>query len=298
MAYAGRMFGLFNIDKPPGPTSHDIVVRARRLLPRKTKVGHAGTLDPFAGGVLVVCVGPATRLADYVQAAPKRYLAEITLGAISTTHDSEGEIIATAGAAAPAEGDIRRTLGAFVGEVQQVPPAHSAVHVDGRRAYELARKGQAVELPARTVSIHAIELVRFDWPVLEIDVRCGSGTYIRALARDLGAKLDTGGYCSKLTRTEVGGFHLADATAIADLEPARDLLSPLTALEGLARVTVDEAGARKLAMGQTAPLPAGTAAAPPGEIAVVDGGGRLLALAQVRGDGPQLQPVKVFRGAN
>ena len=291
------MFGLLNVNKPPGPTSHDIVARVRRLLPRKTKVGHAGTLDPFAAGVLVVCVGPATRLADYVQAAPKRYLAEVTLGATSTTGDTEGEIVPAAGAAAPPEADVCRVLREFVGEIQQVPPAHSAVHVDGKRAYELARKGEAVDMPPRTVRIDAVELVRFDWPVLEIDVKCGSGTYIRSLARDIGEALGTGGYCSKLTRTEIGDFHLTGATAIDDIDPARDLLSPLLALATMAKVTVDDAGARKLAMGQTAPLPDGAPRPSPGEVAVVDESGNLLALAELRDGNSQLRPAKVFRSA-
>jgi len=292
------MFGLLNVNKPPGPTSHDIVARVRRLLPRKTKVGHAGTLDPFAAGVLVVCIGPATRLADYVQAAPKRYLAEVTLGGTSTTGDTEGEVVAAAATVEPHEADVRRALREFVGEIQQVPPAHSAVHVNGKRAYELARKGEAVDMPTRTVRVDAVELVRFDWPVLEIDVKCGSGTYIRSLARDIGEALGTGGYCSKLTRTEIGDFHLADATALDDIDPARDLLSPLLALVTMAKVTVDDTGARKLAMGQTAPLPAGAAPPPPGEVAVVDESGNLLALAELRDVANQLRPVKVFCAAN
>ncbi len=169
------MFGFFNINKPLGPTSHVVVAHVRRRVTRKTKVGHAGTLDPFAGGVLVVCVGPATRLADYVQAGPKSYLAEVTLGATSTTDDTEGEITESP-AAAPSADAVRNATQRLTGTIQQVPPSHSAVHLGGRRAYKLARQGTRVDLPARQVTIHAIDVVEYEYPRLVLDVACGSGT--------------------------------------------------------------------------------------------------------------------------
>jgi len=243
------MFGLLNVNKPPGPTSHDVVARVRRLLPRRTKVGHTGTLDPFAGGVLVLGVGPATRLAPHVSEGAKQYRAEVTFGATSTTDDVEGELTPT-GAAVPREADLAAVLGEFVGQIDQVPPAHSAVHVDGRRAYELARRGEAVDLPARPVRIDALELLGCADGRAVIRIDCGKGTYIRALARDLGRRLGCGAYCSALTRTRVGPFTLAQARQLdrltvenlpAALLPAR--LAALTPAGGLiALCTADPTG--------------------------------------------------------
>ncbi len=286
------MFGLLNIHKPAGPTSHDVVARVRRQVGRKVKVGHAGTLDPFAEGVLVVCVGPATRLADYVQAAPKRYLAEVTLGSTSTTDDPEGEIAPTASAAAPAESLVREAAEGFVGDIDQVPPAHSAVHVDGRRAYKLARSGQTLELPARKVAIHALSVVRYEFPLLEIEVTCGSGTYIRALARDIGSDLGVGGYCSRLVRTAVGPFELSGAAPLDELDPQAHLLDPLAALGDMPRATADAAAAEEVRHGR-----AFRCNVQADEIAVVDAAGTLLAIAIQAGGEGMIRPVKVFRVA-
>ena len=292
------MFGFLNVNKPAGPTSHDVVARVRRLLPRKTKVGHAGTLDPFAEGVLVVCIGPATRLADYARTAPKRYRAAVTLGAASTTEDPTGQITATPDAAPPDAPTVAAALAEFVGDLQQVPPAHSAVHVAGRRAYKLAREGRDLDLPPRPVTITALDLLAYDWPLLEIDVGCETGAYIRSLARDIGSALGVGGYCSQLTRTAVGPFALADAVALDDLTPTTlpaRLLGPLTALSHLPRITVAPAAARRLAMGQSVLLPADAPTPPPAtEIAILDAAGQLLALANPNPDGRSLQPTKVF----
>jgi tRNA pseudouridine55 synthase len=288
------MFGFFAIHKPPGPTSHDMVAGVRRMLGRGVKVGHAGTLDPFAEGVLVVCVGHATRLADYVQAAAKRYSAVVVLGATSSTDDPEGEITPTPGLAAPpGEADVRRALEQFAGQIQQVPPAHSAVHVDGRRAYQLARKGRAVDLPARTVTVHAVDLVSYDYPELALDIRCGSGTYIRALARDLGAALGTGGYCGRLIRTAVGPFHIDQSVRLEDLDPTRDLLSPLLAVAHLPHVTIPPDLLGRLVHGN-ALIPPEPLAPNATEAALLDEQGQLLALADLRDAGRHLQPTKVF----
>jgi len=287
--YPDGMFGFLNVRKPPGPTSHDIVAHVRRLVGREVKVGHAGTLDPFAEGVLVICVGPATRLASYVQAAPKRYLAEITLGATSTTDDREGELTHTPDAAPPVEPDVQNVLTSFVGPIQQVPPAHSAVHVNGRRAYKLARAGEDVQLAPRPVTIHGIVLVCYEYPLLTIDVRCGSGTYIRSLARDVGTALGAGGYCSKLTRTEVGPFHLDTAKSPDALNPQGDLLPPLVALDSLEKLTVDDEGTAKLLLGQAVRIPDDT---PCGEVAAVAPDGRLIAI--VSAEPGALRPKKVF----
>ncbi len=234
-------FGFYNINKPAGPTSHDIVAQVRRQLSgqlgRKVKVGHTGTLDPFASGVLVIAIGPATRLADYVQAAPKRYAATVTLGATSTTDDVTGDITPAPATDAPGDAPTREQIEAalrqFVGTIMQCPPAYSAVHVDGKRAYKLARKGEQVAPPARPVTVHDIRLVACDYPTVELDVLCGAGTYIRALARDLGAALGVGGYCSGLVRTAVGEFTVAAARDVDHLDAAGDLASPMTALAGM-----------------------------------------------------------------
>ncbi len=286
------MFGFLNINKPSGPTSHDIVARVRQRLPRKTRVGHAGTLDPFAEGVLVVCVGPATRLADYVQAQPKRYRAEVTLGATSTTDDIEGEITEAPNGEPAPENKVREALKKFVGEIMQAPPSYSAVHVNGKRAYKLARKGETPVLPARQVVIHSIKLLRYEYPLLEIDVRCGSGTYIRALARDIGSALGVGGYCSALTRTEVGVLNLEKAKSPDALDPARDIISPLVALGSLEKITVDETDVHKLAMGQNVLLKKTFLTR--GQIAVIDACNELIALATVSENGRTLHGDKVF----
>jgi len=305
------MFGFFAIDKPAGPTSHDIVASVRRRVGRGVKIGHAGTLDPFARGVLVVCAGQATRLADYVQAQPKRYRAVVRLGATSTTDDPDGRVTPTPasiglpmeaaqGSAAaplggprPAEADVRRVVAGFVGQIDQVPCAHSAVHVDGQRAYKLARAGQDVLLPSRPVVIHAIDVLRWDWPILELDIRCGSGTYIRALARDIGSALQVGGYCQALTRTAVGVFELTRAVAPDALDPARDLLPPTLALGDMPCVVMDESRRTRLRNGNLIDLPEPAVG---DEIALLDSQGHLLALAQPHAGGRKLQPTKVFLG--
>ena len=298
LAYPLDMFGLLNINKPVGPTSHDIVARVRKLIGRrKVKVGHAGTLDPFADGVLVVCVGPATRLADYVQQQPKSYLAGITLGAVSDTHDITGTITENPGAGPVDIDDVRCALATFVGRIDQIPPAHSAVHVDGRRAYDLARAGHQLDLPARKVVIYRIAMAACDYPNLTIEVDCGAGTYIRSLARDIGDKLGVGAYCSSLRRTAIGKFEIAEAVDPDDVDPAGDLIEPIAALDALTRIAVDATGRDRLAMGKMVALPAETKPQDPTpEIAVTDTAGQLLAIAKLidTADGQILKPAKVF----
>ena len=283
------MFGFLNVNKPAGMSSFDVIRRLRRQLPRKTKIGHAGTLDPFADGVLVVCVGPATRLADRVQGQTKQYRAEVTLGAASTTDDPEGDITPTAGAAAPDRQAVRDAAAALVGRIEQVPPAHSAVHVDGRRAYKLARAGKEVNLPPRPVVIHAIDVLGYDYPRLELAVTCGSGTYIRSLARDIGASLGVGGYCTALTRTAVGRFTLAEAVEVDQADVERDLIDAIEAVPELPRLVADDAAIEAIKLGQAIP---GEPEGP--EIAVVDAAGKLLAIAAPGPRDGLIRPVKVF----
>ncbi|MFP3938028.1 MAG: tRNA pseudouridine(55) synthase TruB [Phycisphaerae bacterium] len=284
------MFGFINVNKPSGPTSHDVVVQVRRRIGRGVKVGHTGTLDPFADGVLVLCVGPATRLAERVAALEKRYRATVTLGATSDTDDAEGQIIPATAEPPPFEA-LEAVLPGFVGQIDQVPPAYSAIHVKGRRAYKLARAGRRAELPTRRVIVHELKLLRYDPPELEIDVRCGSGTYVRSLARDIGRELGCGGYCSRLTRTEVGTFRLCDAVRPEDIDPTRDLLDPLLALVDKPRACIDDHAAHRIANGNRVQL---AEHREPGEVAVIDAAGNLLAVADVADDGITLHPRRVF----
>lgn len=200
------MNGLLVIDKPAGMTSRDVVNRVQRWFPRGTKVGHTGTLDPLATGVLVICVGAATKLADVVQAMGKSYRSQFRLGATSDTDDADGTVALVADAAPPTEEMVRTALAGFVGVVEQLPPAYSALKVAGRRAHDLARRGEAVELKPRPVRIDAVRLLGYEWPFVEVEVDCGKGTYIRSIARDLGAKLGVGGLVATLRRTRVGPF--------------------------------------------------------------------------------------------
>jgi len=303
------MFGVLNIHKPVGITSYDAVAivrkrlagetvqrrrRRRRRTHRSIRVGHAGTLDPFANGVLVMCAGPATRLIDYIQKHPKRYIAGITLGATSTTDDPEGDITPIAGATAPAEERIGACLEEFLGLIDQVPPAHSAIHVDGQRAYKLARSGKEPDLSPRKVHVHQISLLRYEYPLLEIEVTCGTGTYIRALARDIGERLTTGGHCSALTRTAVGRFTIEDAVAPDDLDPAQHLLPATTAVDAMPKLTVGLAHANMLANGRAVRLENPLESKTP-EVAVLSPEGQLLAIASVKDDRRGLQPLKVLK---
>ncbi len=201
-----EMNGLLVIDKPAGMTSRDVVNRVQLWFPRGTKVGHTGTLDPLATGVLVVCVGAATKFADVVQAMTKTYHSQFRLGATSDTDDADGTVTLVSNATPPTEEAMQAALAGFVGVVEQLPPAYSALKVAGKRAHDLARRGEAVELKPRLVRIDAVRLLGYEWPFLEVEVDCGKGTYIRSIARDLGATLGVGGLVATLRRTRVGPF--------------------------------------------------------------------------------------------
>ena len=284
------MFGFLNIDKPPGPTSHDMVAKVRRMCPKGTKVGHAGTLDPFAGGVLVICVGPATRLAEFVQRQAKRYSAVLALGSTSSTDDPDGEIEPVEGAEVPDGNRVKDVLKQMTGLISQVPPAHSAVHMNGQRAYRLAREGREVDLPAREVRIDAIELLDYEYPRLEIDVMCGTGTYIRSLARDMGVSLGCGAYCAELRRTAVGRFEIADSISPDNQDLSGHILSPAEWLN-LAIIEIDEKEAGTVSMGRKI---ANTGHKKVEQVALVDPSGRLAAIATVSEDLKSIKPDKVF----
>jgi tRNA pseudouridine55 synthase len=208
-----EIFGLLNVNKPTGPTSHDIVAGVRRGA-RIRRVGHAGTLDPLAQGVLVLALGKATRLAEYLMKSSKRYRAQILLGTATTTHDIEGDIIAEREVpAALSMADVSAALADFRGEIQQTPPIYSAVKVQGKAAYARARAGEQVDLAPRAVTIHELALVDFAPPRLVLEILCSPGTYIRSLAHDLGQVLGCGAVLESLVRTASGAFELAEAVS-------------------------------------------------------------------------------------
>ncbi len=223
--------GLLVIDKPPGMTSRDVVNRAQGWFPRGTRIGHMGTLDPLATGVLVLGVGDGTKLTQAVQDMDKTYRAGILLGARSDTDDADGQVSQVADALPPSAQAVEQELARWIGDVEQVPPNYSAVKLGGRRAYDLSRRGQAVDLAGRIVRIHDLQLLRYAYPNLELEIRCGKGTYIRSLARDLGQALGCGGLISSLRRTRIGPFTTDQALTLeASVADARRLL-PLSLVQ-------------------------------------------------------------------
>lgn len=211
------MFGLLNIDKPTGCTSRDAVNRIQRLV-RPAKIGHCGTLDPLASGVLVIALGAATRLVEYVQQMPKHYRAQFLLGYSSPTEDVDGTVTAVADPRVPTRDEIHTILPQFHGTILQRPPAYSALKVNGERAYDLARRGESVVLEPREIVVYGIEVISYEYPRLELDVICGSGTYIRSLGRDLAEALGTSSVMEALTRTAIGPFHLSAAISVEQIE--------------------------------------------------------------------------------
>jgi tRNA pseudouridine55 synthase len=206
--------GVINLDKPAGLSSARVVARVKRLLPRGTKIGHAGTLDPFATGVLLLLVGKATKSCERLMGERKGYEAVVRLGARSATDDVEGPIEITQDIRPPDEATLRQAAQQFVGEIQQRPPVFSAMKIGGRRAYKLARDGQPPEIQPRAVKVYSLEVLEYAWPLARIRVECGRGTYIRAIARDLGDALGTAGYLTELRRTFVGRFDIRQAATL------------------------------------------------------------------------------------
>lgn len=251
------MFGFLNIHKPKGKTSRDAVNHIQRMV-RPIKVGHGGTLDPLATGVLVVAIGPATRLIEYVQAQPKTYRGTFRLGESSNTEDLEGEIKVLTEPPIPSRQDIERVRPTFVGSIRQIPPAYSAIKIDGKRAYKLARQGSELELSARTIEIYDLEVLSYEYPHLELEIRCGSGTYIRSLGRDFANALGTEAVMTSLVRTSIGDFRLEDALNLESLQPealAPSLIQPDRALASHATITLDPTQLRQLQNGRPVGLP-------------------------------------------
>lgn len=289
--------GLVVVDKPGGWTSHDVVARMRRIAGTR-RVGHAGTLDPMATGVLVLGVGAGTRLLHHLVLADKAYTATVRLGAVTTTDDAEGDVLGEADAAAVTEAAVRAALPALTGDILQVPSAVSAIKVDGKRAYQRVREGEVVELPARPVRVSRFTPTAFrrDEPGrldVDVEVVCSSGTYVRALARDLGAVLGVGGHLTALRRTRVGPFDLTTAATLDELaaRPAPITLPlPVAVRTAMPVREIDAAEVRELSFGRTL-APAGIdgvhgAVAPDGSV-----------VALLREERGRARPVLVFTAA-
>jgi len=279
--------GILLVDKPTGPTSHGVVSATRKALGLK-KVGHAGTLDPMASGLLTLGIGPGTKLLTYLVGADKRYLATIRLGQSSSTDDAEGELSEIAPAnelEGIADEQIHAGLHSMVGEIDQVPSSVSAIKVEGKRAYDRARAGEDVTLAARKVTIYSIAVgeIRRDETVLDVqvDVHCSSGTYIRAIARDLGQKLGVGGHLTALRRTTVGPFDVEDALDVDDI--AADKLMSLAdvARQVMPSVNVTAAQTVELGHGKTIFLEAPGGVGKDAPVAAVDPTGRLVAIVSI-----------------
>jgi tRNA pseudouridine55 synthase len=282
--------GLVVVDKPGGMTSHDVVARVRRLAGTR-KVGHAGTLDPMATGVLVLGVNRATRLLGHLMLTEKAYDATIRLGVATTTDDAEGEVVETRSTAALDEATVRASLAEFVGEIDQVPTAVSAIKVDGKRAYQRVRDGEDVQLAARRVTVHSLEVLGVHGDEVRISVRCSSGTYIRAIARDLGSALEVGGHLTALRRTAVGAFDLGSARTFDELADTFELVPiEVAARASFPAFDLDDDQARDVGFGRKLAVDLGSG----GPVAVFAPGGGFLALYEQRGD--HAAAVAVFTG--
>jgi tRNA pseudouridine55 synthase len=296
--------GIVVVAKPAGPTSHDIVALVRRLAATK-RVGHGGTLDPFASGVLPVFLGHATRVVEYHLGDRKAYRATVCFGASSTTDDLEGELTPAPAGTAPTRAAVEAALPGLTGTISQRPPAYSAIKVGGRRAYAMARAGETVELAEREVTIHALDLVSWDdtdpeRPFAVVDVECSAGTYIRALARDLGDRLGSAAYLGALTRTASGPFTLATAVPLDAIRAAAahgpagllPLLRPLdTGLDAFPIVVLGPDEVAAVARGQFV-RPAGGLPGPAERYRLQDAAGALVAISSASGG--RLAPDKVF----
>lgn len=287
------MTGVLPVDKPAGPTSHDVVAMARRALGIR-RIGHTGTLDPFATGLLLLCIDRATRLSEYLTGLDKVYEATARLGVATDTLDGTGTVTAETEAWQElAEPEIRAAWLEQTGRRIQAPPSYSAKKVDGRRAYERARAGEAVAPDPVEVVIHSMEVLAVDGPDVRFRMRCSSGTYVRAVARDAGDTLGVGAHLTSLRRTGIGGFTMGMALPVDRLDDrgavAAALISPLEALAHLPKIDLDDDEVEKVGHGQA--LSAGDRAIG-SDVVVLAAGGRLVAVAER--DGASLRPRKVF----
>jgi len=292
------MDGVLAINKPSGMTSHDVVQAVRRIL-REKRVGHTGTLDPLATGLLVLCMGKATRIARYLEAGEKEYTAVMRLGVITDTQDSEGRILETRTYTPPVREAIRGLLGRFTGSIMQEPPVFSAIKVSGVPSYKLARQGKAKPLAPRQVTIFSIDLIEYDDPFIRLSVRCSKGVYIRTLCADIGNALGMGAHLTGLVRTRSGRFRLDKAVTLESLSEAASsaavysiLVSIDEALAEFPVATIDEAGAGKIVHGNSISWPEMLSAGRDALMRVHGPSGRLLAVA--RAVAGMLKPELVF----
>lgn len=292
------VFGFLNINKPTGMTSHDVVAKIRRGLHIK-KVGHAGTLDPLADGVLVICLGGATRMSDYVMHGTKRYTARVHLGITTDTYDLEGAILSERDVTSIRREDVEQALTAFRGDIRQIPPMYSAIKQGGRKLYDLARAGQTVEREARPVTISGLTILDWQPPLVTLDVECSAGTYIRSLAYDLGEALGVGAHLAGLTRTASGRFILDQAVSLVALLDNPDwqerLISPRIALADWPSVVIDEDSIEEIRHGRMIPAPS-EVQQPGKDIFAYNGEGALIAILTRKDDA--LHPRKVFTGGD
>jgi tRNA pseudouridine55 synthase len=301
------MHGVLVVAKPAGPTSHDVVALLRRLAATR-RIGHGGTLDPFASGVLPLFLGGATRVVEYHLGDAKAYRATVCFGAASTTDDLDGELTPSDGTP-PDRAAVEAALEAMTGEQLQRPPAYSAIQVAGRRAYAMARAGEAVELPLRQVTINELRLMEWDGtdparPIAIVDVRCSAGTYVRAIARDLGERLGTAAYLCALVRTASGPFRLDDAHPLDEIRAAaatggpegvRKLLLPVDAgLDAMPAIELTDAEIADAAQGRFVRPAAGVLAAEDGvAVRLMDGAGAIVGLG--RRAGARVAPTKILQ---
>ena len=277
------MIGFINLNKQPRQTSRDGVNAVQRLV-RPAKIGHCGTLDPLATGVLVVCVGPATRLTNLVQEASKTYIGDFRLGVSSDTEDTEGQLTPLVDAPPVTAAQIESVLPEFIGEIQQIPPKFSALKVNGKRAYDLARRGMEVKLKARQIQIFSLQLTAFAYPSFQLKIECGTGTYVRSIGRDIGARVGSAAIMTALQRTAIGDFLVKEAIDVAGLDAqniSQHLLPVDHCLRDLKRVVLNDAQARGLIDAQPLQLPEYTNC---GRVVAVDRHGRVLAVLHHRGD--------------
>jgi tRNA pseudouridine55 synthase len=291
--------GILNVNKPQGMTSFAVVSLVRRRTGIR-RVGHAGTLDPIADGVLPVCLGPATRLVEYIVSAPKTYLATIRLGEATDSYDSEGTVTATGDPSAVTLEDVEAALPHFAGEIDQLPPMYSALKYEGQPLYRYARQGKTVPRQPRRVAVHRLELLAYTPPLIELEMEVGRGAYVRSLAHDLGERLGCHGHLVRLTRTASGPFALADAVSIEELEGAADwealLYAPDRVLESWQAALLGEQHAREVGQGRLVVLERRPELAEPASEApcrAYSDAGEFLAVLRYRGSG-RWQPEKVF----
>ncbi len=301
--------GFLLIDKTPGPTSHDVVARVRQTLHLR-RIGHTGTLDPFASGLLILCIGCATRLAEYFLHRDKVYRFDLILGAVSDTYDHTGHISPFAGSRSPdklTESEIYDTLKEFTGDIEQTPPIYSAVKVRGKHLYEYARAGESVEIAARKIHVYDLKLIEFAPPVLALEAHVSSGTYIRSLGNDIGERLGVGAYLNSLRRIAIGHLGIKDAISLEVFEKSagqinKGWLSIKEAFADWGQVEVSGDLRRRILNGNAIPAE-GLLSLPPvcpdEPILILDSGGEAICVAKFKRSGAKgrlwlIQPLKVL----